>query len=47
MQGFQLAFLVGAGLMLGGAVVIVVLLRARHVAVDRDAEEPSPCAVAA
>jgi EmrB/QacA subfamily drug resistance transporter len=29
--GFQLAFLVGAGLMLAGAVVIVVLLRRRHV----------------
>jgi EmrB/QacA subfamily drug resistance transporter len=31
-DGFQLAFLVGAGLMLAGAVVIVVMLRRRHVA---------------
>ena len=30
-DGFQLAFLVGAGLMLAGAVVIVALLRRRHV----------------
>jgi MFS family permease len=30
-KGFQLAFLVGAGLMLAGAVVIVVLLRRHHV----------------
>ena len=31
-SGFQLAFLVGAGLMLVGAVLIVVLLRSHHVA---------------
>ena len=30
-DGFQLAFLIGAGLMLAGAVVIVVLLRRHHV----------------
>ncbi len=31
-DGFQLAFLVGAGLMLGGLVVIVALIRRHHVA---------------
>ena len=46
-QGFQLAFLVGAGLMLGGAVVIVALLRPRHVASLAIGEEPEPVAIAA
>ncbi len=31
-QGFQLAFLVGAGLMLGGMIVLVALIRPHHVA---------------
>jgi EmrB/QacA subfamily drug resistance transporter len=46
-QGFQLAFLVGAGLMLGGAVVIVALLRPRHVESLAIGEEPEPVAIAA
>ena len=47
-EGFQLAFLVGAGLMLGGVVVIVALLRAPPCRVARDRRAtPEPVAVAA
>jgi len=47
-QGFQLAFLLGAGLMVVGIVVIVALIRGHHVAAigaaDALVEEPVPAA---